>query len=240
MPEDNIMTLLSARTATVVVIALTICAVVILSAAIWAQPDPEQFFHEQPWSFYLYLPEEYSPERSWPLFIGLVNSADDGLDCWSTWRQNADIHGFVLLCPELADSDGRLYQQRGSERLLSIIDRVYSEYSLTPEIFLTGFSAGGQFIQGFVFENPNNVVGASVMAPENFYQSPSGASHIPFVLFVGQQDERQNIDVARQLAALLEENGNAVELYILPQVGHTISEDAIELTLDLYNQVVGP
>lgn len=237
-PEQRTMTLLSARTATVVVIGLTVCAVILLSAAIWAQPNAEDFFYREPWPHYLYLPGEYNPEHSWPLFIGLVGSADDGLECWSTWRRFADEHNFALLCPELADPDGRLYQNRGSERLLSILDHVYSQYSLAPKIFLTGFSAGGQFIQGFVVVNPDNVVGVSIMAPENYYQSRFSASYIPFLVLVGEQDEHENLEVAQQLAAFLKENGNAVELHILPQTGHMIAGEAIDLTLELYDDVV--
>ena len=66
----------------------------------------------QPWTYYLYLPETYTPDRAWPLFIGVNGSSADGRSCWNTWQRYADDKGFVLLCPELADSNGRLEQLR--------------------------------------------------------------------------------------------------------------------------------
>jgi poly(3-hydroxybutyrate) depolymerase len=201
-------------------------------------PDPEEYRFEEPSPFYLYLPESYTPGSSLPLFIGVHGSSTDGRNCWNTWQPYADQYGFVLLCPVLADPDGRLHQLHGNDRLLAILGQVYSGYSIKPEIFLFGFSAGGQFVHGYAFMNPNYVAGVSVIAPGNAYPPPTETRHIPFLIIVGARDQAGNQQVARQLATQLNQTGYSVQLMVLDGMGHAISEEAIQDTLNLYEQVV--
>jgi phospholipase/carboxylesterase len=202
-------------------------------------PDPDDHFYLDPWPYYLYLPEGYTPERTWPLFIGLNGTADNGRDCWKTWQSYADERGFVLLCPQIADPNGWLHKLRGTERLQNIINLIYADHSLAPQIFLTGFSAGGHFIQSYVFENPSYIVGVSVMAPGNAEQPTMAASHIPFVVIVGSSDDPGTVDMAQRLSAMLGGSGYSAELYVLEGVGHRISSGAIDATLALYDRVIG-
>jgi predicted esterase len=208
-------------------------------AACSTGPSPADHRFAQPWPFYLYLPDSYTPDRGWPLFIGVNGSSADGRSCWNTWQKYADEKGYVLLCPELADPDGRLEQLRGNARLLQILDRVYAEYSLQPKIFLAGFSAGGQFVHGYAFMNPSYVVGVSVIATGNFYQPPQPPGYIPFVVIVGDHDDPGNVANAKSLASLLAQAGYPVELHILESEGHTVSNEAVRLTLALYDRTAG-
>lgn len=204
-----------------------------------SSPNPDEHRFPQPWPFYLYLPESYTPDRGWPLFVGVNGSSTDGRACWNTWQKYADEKGYVLLCPELADPDGQLEQLRGNTRLLDILGRVYEEYSLQPRIFLAGFSAGGQFVHGYAFMNPSYVVGVSVIATGNYYQPPSATRHIPFVVIVGDRDDPGNVGSARRLTQLLKQGGYSVELYVIEGQGHTISDEAIQHTLALFDRAVG-
>jgi predicted esterase len=45
--------------------------------------------------------------------------------------------------------------------------------------------------------------------------------------------------MAQRLAAMLGGSGHSVELHVLQGVGHRISSEAIEVTLALYDSVVG-
>jgi len=233
------MTLAKGRTRRSAALLLALVALVGLAAACSSSPDPDEHRFAQPWPFYLYLPDTYTPDRAWALFIGVSGSSADGRSCWNTWQKYADEKGYVLLCPELADPDGQLEQLRGNARLLDILGRVYEEYSLQPEIFLAGFSAGGQFVHGYAFTNPNYVVGVSVMATGNYYQPPPSTRHIPFVVIVGDRDDPGNLESANQLARLLEQGGYSVELHVIAGEGHTISKEAIQLTLGLFDRTVG-
>jgi predicted esterase len=201
-------------------------------------PDPAEYRYEEPSPFYLYFPESYSPGSSLPLFIGVHGSSAEGGNCWNTWQPYADQYGFVLLCPILADPDGRLHQLHGNERLLHILGQIYSSYSIKPEIFLFGFSAGGQFAHGYAFMNPNYVVGVSVIAPGNAYTPPIATRHIPFLVIVGGRDQAGNRQVASRLATELDQNGYSVRLMIIDGMGHSVAEEAIRETLSFYEQVI--
>lgn len=218
---------------------VALVALVAVCSACATAPDPGENLFAEPWPYYLYLPDSYTPDRALPLFVGVHGSSTDGRSCWNTWQRYADSKGYVLLCPELSDPDGRLHQLHGNARLLDILGRVYEEYSLQPKIFLAGFSAGGQFVHGYAFMNPDYVVGVSVIATGNAYQPPPSSRHIPFVVIVGDRDDRGNIESADRLAGLLEQGGYSVELHVLSRTGHEISDEAIEITLDLYDQTAG-
>ena len=193
--------------------------------------DPSDYRFEEPVPFYLYLPDGYSQNERWPLFVGVHGSSTDGRACWNTWQPYADDEGFVLLCPELADPDGILHQLHGADRLNLILNRIYQEYSLQSAIFITGFSAGGQFVHGYAFQYPQYVAAASVMAPGDYYLPPPSARSIPFAISIGAWE---NPAIVQALAAALQQNGNSVQLHIIPGVGHSVSTEAIRLTLDLF------
>ncbi|HEX5809145.1 MAG TPA: hypothetical protein VFY25_10805, partial [Anaerolineales bacterium] len=63
--------------------------------------DPEQYKHVQPVEYYLYVPENYSADREWPLFVGIHGAGGNGLQCWQLWQAYADREGFILLCPSI-------------------------------------------------------------------------------------------------------------------------------------------
>lgn len=232
------MSIAKRRTEHAAVLLVAFIALAGACSACAATPDPDDHRFAQPWPYYLYLPETYTPDRAWPLFIGVNGSSTEGRSCWKTWQRYADEKGYVLLCPELADPDGRLHQLHGNARLLDILGQVYEEYPLQPKIFLAGFSGGGQFVHGYAFMNPEYVVGVSVIATGNYYQPPRSSRHIPFVVIVGDRDHPGNVENANRLARLLEQGGYDVELHVLSGEGHSISDEAIEITLALYDRTV--
>jgi predicted esterase len=202
--------------------------------------NPNRHRFDEPSPYYLYTPQDYSPDRARPLFIGVNDLSTDGKTCWDTWQRYADEKGFVLLCPELADADGQLSQANANDRLLKIVDSLYGEYTLEAKIFLVGFSEGAQFVHGYAFANPNYVVGVSVIAAGNYFRPPAELSYIPFEVIVGERDNPIAVEHAQELAGLLDSEGYRVGLHILPGVGHEINKDAIQITLDMYDRVVGP
>ena len=53
-------------------------------------PDSGAYRHEMPSEYYLYLPEDYSPDRRWPVFVGVHGSGGSGRDCWNDWQPYAE------------------------------------------------------------------------------------------------------------------------------------------------------
>ncbi len=113
--------------------------------------DPTPYYREQPTEYYLYLPANYSAEKEWPVFVGIHGFGSDGTACLEMWQEYADREGFVLVCPSLGDENGGWYQDTGEKILLGVLKKVQQECRVQDKVFLAGFSAGAQFVQGFAF-----------------------------------------------------------------------------------------
>ena len=202
-------------------------------------PDPEAHRFEDPYPYYLYLPQSDDPETARPLFIGVHGSATEGQSCWQTWQPHADEKGYALLCPLLADPDGRLHQLHGNQRLNDIVYRLYLEHALEPVIFLAGFSGGAKFVEGYAFMNPAYISAVSLIAGANYYPPPQATGRVPFAVIVGDRDDPLTAQDAWDLTALLKEGGHEVELHVLSGAGHEISPESVAITLALYERVAG-
>jgi predicted esterase len=152
------------------------------------------------------------------------------------WQQYADQEGFILICPSLSDEQGGWYQDDGEAKVAAILNQIYQEYSIENRVFMAGFSAGAQFVHGFAFNIPSYVYGVSVLSSRIYYPPHPGASHIPFLITIGDHESPETIEGARNLARNLNRNGNQVEYYELEGVGHVASQEAIDLTIDFFRR----
>ncbi len=201
--------------------------------------DPSAYRHTQPIEYYLYVPAEYRPDGTWPLFIGIHGTGGSGLDCWNLWQSYADRAGFVLLCPSLADSNGGWYQSDGENKLWASLSQVQSEYPMAPRFFLAGFSAGAQFVQGFSFDHPLAIQATAVLSAGNYYPPNSAVSGLPFLVVIGDQDDPIAIQTSQQFVNGLAQVGAAVEYWLLPGVGHQVTARTQQLTIDFFRKAYG-
>ena len=215
---------------------IAMISIVIASSCSPSGANPEAHRYESPSEYYLYLPEGYTEEVKWPVFVGVHGSGGSGKDCWSMWQRYADQEGFILLCPSLSDERGGWYQEDGDAIVATLLNQIYQDYSIQNRVFMAGFSAGAQFAHGFAFDIPSYVYAVSVLSATNYYPANPAASHIPFLVTIGDQESPETIQAARDLAANLSLNGNHVEFYILEGVSHTVTQEAIDLTIDFFRR----
>jgi predicted esterase len=193
---------------------------------------------EQP-VYQVHLPADYSPERRWPVFVGIHGFGGSMQDCWDIWHAYIDQAGFILVCPGLADEGGGWYQDEGERALRSLLNEVRREYNVEPQVFLAGFSAGGQFAQGFAFNHPDQVYAVSVLSAGNYYEPTAEAAHIPFQVIIGERDNPQALQNATAFRNLLEQYGYEYEFHILPDAGHQVTDAVKELTIEFFRRVSG-
>ena len=202
-------------------------------------PNPTPYVRYSPTEYYLYLPSSYVPEKDWPLFVGIHSFGGDGMQCLEMWQGYAESEGFVLVCPSLADENGGWYADEGETKLNEIIRQVRNDCRVQKQVFLAGFSAGAEFIQVYAFDRPRSVKAVAVLSAGNYHEPSSASRNIPFLVVIGDQDNPISLQGAQLFSELLEQNGNSVELDILPGVGHEITPQALELTIRLYNGAYG-
>jgi len=201
--------------------------------------DPAKHRYTQPYEYYLYVPRAYTAGHSWPVFVGIHGSSGSGIHCWSWWQSFADKEGFILICPTLTEAGGGWHQSDGERKVSAIISQVRSEYNLEGRLFLAGFSAGAQLVQGYAFRYPQSVKGVAVLSPGYAFSSTMSARDIPFLVVIGDQELPRRLEAARQLVFLLEQNNFDVEYQLLPGVGHTLTNEARKLTIDFFREVNG-
>jgi pimeloyl-ACP methyl ester carboxylesterase len=219
---------------------LSIFCLALGAYAIYTMPvDPAEHRYTQPYEYYLYVPRAYTAERSWPVFVGIHGSGGSGLHCWYWWQSFAHKEGFILICPTLTESGGGWYQSDGERKVNAIISQVSSEYNLEGRLFLAGFSAGAQLVQGYAFRYPQSVKGVAVLSPGYAFSSTMNARDIPFLVVTGDRESPRRLEAAQKLVSLLEQNNFNVEYHLLPGVGHTLTNEARKLTIEHFRKVNG-
>ena len=199
--------------------------------------SPTPYLRDDPTEYYLYLPGNYSPDREWPMFVGIHGFGGSGRDCLSMWQAYADQEGFVLVCPSLADEGGGWYPDEGDAVLIRILQQVAQECRVQKRIFLTGFSAGATFVQGSAFTHPDWVAAVATLSAGNYYEPASQAQGVIFLVVIGDRDNPVGIQGAESFTQALKQGGFSAELHVLPGVGHTVSTEAKELTIKLFERL---
>jgi phospholipase/carboxylesterase len=199
-----------------------------------AQP----YERDQPVAYLLYLPQQYTPDRAWPLFVGLHGYGGNARDCLNAWQSYADEAGFVLVCPSLEDPYGGWEQDVMKHTLHDVIANVRSEVNVQPRAFVAGFSAGGHLTQRFAWAYPKDVAAVAVLSAVTYDQPEAQAQAIPFLVVLGDADHLSGVEQVRQFTQDLQQAGFSAELHILPGVGHEGSDEARELTLEFFKRTL--
>ncbi|MBI3676750.1 MAG: phospholipase [Proteobacteria bacterium] len=97
--------------------------------------------------FWLYVPEHYSPDRSWPLVMALHGGSGTGGQFLWSWLRDARSRGAILAAPTSIGGTWALTgEDVDSPNLLRILDFVRATWAVDPaRLLLTGMSDGGTF-----------------------------------------------------------------------------------------------
>lgn len=112
-------------------------------------------------TFYLRLPPDYAPERTWPLLIALhgtsgspANSVVYAQQVRSDWSSWADARGFIVLAPVGNSVQGGWGAIGDIEEIGAALDDTLARYNIeTSRLYLWGFSAGAHFGHSIALNN---------------------------------------------------------------------------------------
>jgi predicted esterase len=201
--------------------------------------DPQQYKHSQPVEYYSYVPKAYSPDQEWPLFVGIHGAGGSGLDCWHLWQSYADKESFILLCPSIPGTPEGFYQDVGERTVWSAIGEVKKEYRVRQRMFFSGFSAGAYFIQGFDYHYPQYVSGLSILSAGLYLDPHIFAELIPVLVVIGDRDHASAVQTSQMFVRDLRQIGFDVQYELMPGVGHAVTKDGVNLTIDLFRKTIG-
>jgi predicted esterase len=191
---------------------------------------------DQPIAYWLYLPQQYTPDHAWPLFVGLHGYGGSARDCLNAWQPYADEASFVLVCPSLNDPYGGWEQDVMKNTLHEVVARVQSEVNVKPRAFVAGFSAGGHLTQRYAWAYPEDVQAVAVLSAVTYDKPEVQAKAIPFLITLGDADHLGGVKQVQQFTQDLQQAGFNAELHILPGVGHAVTDDARKLTLEFFKR----
>ena len=163
----------------------------------------------------IFVPEGYTPDRSWPLIIGL-HGASGSENTWLDRRRRGDTEN---LCKRLSQERGYVfvapsgrgpftgYRGIGGQDVMDVLDRVLSIYNIDPErVYLTGHSmgGGGTWILGLRHAEKFAAI-APIAASGRWVRSRHVKPHadLPVLFSQGAKDMVALAEPARRTAKLL-------------------------------------
>jgi len=174
--------------------------------------------------FALYVPEEYTPARRWPVIVALHGGSGNGRDFLWTWVREARRFGYVLVAPSAVNDTWSDLDEPGLLQILAWIERQY--HIERQRILLTGLSDGGTFTLLYGLLRPELYRALAplcgVLHPANEMLGNLGrARDVPIYLVHGALDFLFPVGLARLARDTLANAGAAVEYRELPELSHT-------------------
>lgn len=187
-----------------------------------------RFEEKERGGFWLYVPENYRPDRPWPLVMALHGGSGTGrLFLWS-WLRDARSHGAILVAPTSAGSTWALMDADVDTLNLSrILALVQSRWNVdATRLLLTGMSDGGTFTY---------VSGLETGSPFTHLAPVSAAFHpmlalmvdvnrtrgLPIHIIHGALDWMFPVELARQAHRAMLKTGAAVTYREVDDLSHT-------------------
>ena len=182
------------------------------------------------YGYSLFVPPEYTPDRSWPMVMALHDSGARGEDYIQVWAQAAKEHGVIVFCPTYEEPRSGLSFDHDN-RLIRLKRAVQSQYEIDPHrILVTGFGTGGHyaFYLGLRYPDEFTAVasvgnGVKGSLEKLFTFSYAEVHQLPILLLV---EEEREITGSKKTMAQLED---------LQKRGYSIETVEAEKTSDLKN-----
>ncbi|MGO9267369.1 MAG: hypothetical protein ACLQBA_21235 [Candidatus Binataceae bacterium] len=194
-------------------------------------PAPRGFVHqdrtETRGKYSLYVPENYSPNREWPLIICLHGGYGQGYEYIWTWLRSARTRGYFLLSPKsLGETWSMTMNSPDTRSVMRMLDEVGEAYAIDrSRTYLTGLSDGGIFtyIMGLerheIFTGLAPVAGALHTAVDPMLRTGTGRE-LPIFVIHGVHDFIFPVSFTRQTNELLKMLKYDVKYEELPEWGH--------------------
>jgi len=186
--------------------------------------------HNEPGSrggYSLYVPEYYSPERSWPLVMALHGGRGNGRGFLWNWLRDARSFGAILVAPTATGPTWALMgEDTDTPNLMRILDQVRSQWQIDEQrLLLTGMSDGGTFcyVTGLESSSPFTHLApvAATFHPLMAELADAGRLRgLPIHITHGKRDWMFPVEVARQTKSLLSAAGAAVTYRELDDLSH--------------------
>lgn len=186
--------------------------------------------HNEPGSrggFSVYVPEYYTPDRTWPLVMALHGGSGNGRAFLWSWLADARSFGAVLVSPTATGNTWALLgDDADTPNLARILEFVRGRYNIDPtKLLLTGMSDGGTFcyVAGLEHGSPFTHLAPIAATFHPLMAEMADAERLqrlPVFLVHGRLDWMFPVQVARQTRDALSAAGADVSYHELDDLSH--------------------
>jgi pimeloyl-ACP methyl ester carboxylesterase len=175
----------------------------------------------------LYVPENYSPQQSWPLIVCLHGGYGRGDDYILTWLRPAKSNGYLLLSPKsVGPTWSVLNPPLDIRSIQAMLEEVCAAYAVDRKrTYLTGLSDGGIFTYVLGLACADLFAGIAPIAGElhpmvDPMLRRGQGKDVPIFVVHGAHDSIFSVEFTRQACTLLQRLGYKVTYQELPDWGH--------------------
>lgn len=178
----------------------------------------------------LYVPEQYTTQKTWPLIVCLHGGYGHGNEYIWTWLRPAKSSGYLLLSPKSAGPTWSILNPpvdiRSIQGMLAEVGNTYVVDG--KRIYLTGLSDGGTFSYIFGLANAEMFAGIAPIAAE-FHPMidpllrQGKGKETPLLVVHGGQDPIFDVESTREACVLFKRLGYNLTYQELPNWGHAYS-----------------
>ena len=175
----------------------------------------------------LYVPENYSPQQTWPLIVCLHGGYGRGDEYIWTWLRPAKSKGYLLLSPKsIGPTWSVLNPPLDVRSIRAMLDDVCATYAVDRKrVYLSGLSDGGMFAYLLGLSCADWFAGVAPVAGEmNPMTDPllrqKQGKDVPLFIVHGAKDFIFDVRSVRATCELLEKIGYNVTYTELPEWGH--------------------
>ena len=176
----------------------------------------------------LYVPENYTPSKEWPLIVCLHGAYGRGDHYIWSWLRPAKSRGYMLLTPKSLDGTWSILQPgRDTSSVAAMLEEVCGEYAVDrSRVYLSGLSDGGTFTyllglgRSDLFAGIAPVAGDFTGMMDDMLRHKQGID-VPICIVHGVHDHIFPVEQIRKGHALLQRLGYEARYEELPDWGHS-------------------
>lgn len=175
-----------------------------------AQPRRSLAVRGSATEYALYVPEQYRPEKAYPLILCLHGAGFSGEAYLDRWVPRLG-EKYILACPSVPM--GSWWTRYGEELVLKVLEDVRRHYHVNPDrIFLTGMSNGGIGAWIIGMHHADRFAGIAPMASgidDVLYPFLENLVHTPVYVIHGAEDTVMPVQLSRDLVKEMDRRGIA-------------------------------
>ncbi len=158
------------------------------------------------YGYSIFVPSEYTTDRTWPLVIALHEEGGRGEDYIQSWIETAQKRGMIIFCPTYEQPRSGLPYEH-DERLIHLKEAIQNQYEIDPNrILVMGFGSGGHYAFYLGLRYPKEFTaiasignGFEGVLQKLFAYSYSEVYQLPILMLLKPEDKIKDSKMLKQL-----------------------------------------